>query len=611
MSMKKEKRKLKLWRSINNNFFAIRLIWSAAPFMVIFILLNGIIWGGLNFLTGSYLLRSVINLLENAKNISYIIGYIVVIGILQIVWEFINQVFWSVLSPKFNARINSRIDAMMFEKSVAVEYACYDDPTFYDKHVKAMDAAREHIWGVIYELNSLIERIILIFANSLLIFIIDPVLILFALFPLALGFVKKKAKKLKHDYDVSQKPYNRRKNYVQRSFYLPEYAKEIRLMEMWRQLIRDWWENFEVYKKNLRYYGWRRALTEYASVIGLEVVTIIGATFYSVYSTLVSETMLPGDCIVIINSIGDISYSLLNLVTGLANLSEHALYIEDLRWFLEYEPKIKSNEDGKTAASGDICFDNVTFRYTGAESDTLSNVSFTIKKGERIALVGQNGSGKTTLVKLMLHLYEPTNGKITLDGDDYCSYSLKSYRELYSVVFQDYRSFSLTVAENILMKDNITEAEREAVVEALKNAGVYEKVASLPNGIDTVLTREFDDEGAVLSGGESQKISLARVFAEKRDIAILDEPTSALDPIAEYNMFENMMKVTEGKTVLFISHRMSSATLADRVFLMDKGRLVESGTHCELMERNGLYAEMFRRQAKNYLGEEAFCHERQ
>lgn len=217
--------------------------------------------------------------------------------------------------------------------------------------------------------------------------------------------------------------------------------------------------------------------------------------------------------------------------------------------------------------------------------------------------MGSNGSGKTTLVKLLLRLYDPSEGEILLDGTPIKEYSLTSYRESFSTVFQDFKMFSMSVRDNVLLRPG-REGDDALVEAALRESGAADRIDRMPNGVHTILTREFDDKGENLSVGEQQKLSLARVFADRTPFVLLDEPSSALDPIAEYNMFENMMRATEGRGVIFISHRLSSAVLADRVLLMADGRIAESGTHEELLRRGGLYAEMFHRQAENYLGEE-------
>jgi ATP-binding cassette subfamily B protein len=313
--------------------------------------------------------------------------------------------------------------------------------------------------------------------------------------------------------------------------------------------------------------------------------------------------MQVGDCLVVLSSIGTISYMLSDLVQNFAEFGEHALFLEDVRFFLDYEPKIIDGDKALPEKTGDLVVKNLYFKYEGCEEYILKNINFTWHKGERIALVGSNGSGKTTLVKLLLRLYDPTSGEITLNGQNVKDFNANDYREQYSTVFQDFKVFSLNIKENVLLRKTESEDD-ELILSALKESGIYEKVSTLENGLDSILTREFDDKGVNLSVGQQQKLSLARVFATDTPFVVLDEPSSALDPIAEYEMFENMMRATQGRSVIFISHRLSSAVLADRVLLMDGGEIAECGTHTELMQKGGKYAEMFHRQAENYLGSE-------
>ena len=223
-----------------------------------------------------------------------------------------------------------------------------------------------------------------------------------------------------------------------------------------------------------------------------------------------------------------------------------------------------------------------------------------ITKGQSVALVGHNGAGKTTIIKLLLRLYDPTSGTIFYNGKDIREYNLKAYRELFATTFQDFQMFGMTIKENVLMGRHY-EREEELVIDALKKAGVYEKVLSLENGIDTMMTKEFDENGAVLSGGETQKIAVARTFVKDAPMKIFDEPSSALDPIAEYELFQNIMKEGSDHTMLFISHRLSSVKNCDKVFMLEKGHLIEEGAHDELIAANGSYAQMYKKQAMNYL----------
>ena len=218
--------------------------------------------------------------------------------------------------------------------------------------------------------------------------------------------------------------------------------------------------------------------------------------------------------------------------------------------------------------------------------------------------MGHNGAGKTTLVKLLMRFYDVTEGEIMLDGTNIKALRLSAYRDLYGTVFQDCRLFSVTVAENVLLRGDITDEDQARVREALRESDALERIERLEHGMDTIVTREFDENGVVFSGGEAQKIAIARVFAGDAKIAILDEPSSALDPIAESKMYENMFRACRDKTVIFISHRLSSATMADRIYLFENGEIAESGTHSELLAQGGKYADMWHKQAQKYVGEE-------
>ena len=606
--MKKEKKKrLPLGQTVANNLFALKMIAKASPLYLFVYLGSSFVYGILGFLSETYLLRRIVNGVSSGEPIEYILRYVIILGIVCLVSYLALQWFWNVRSAIEQRKIGAYVERMLFKKASEVELACYENPNFYDKYVKAMDEAHNRMLKVMYTLDNLIYRIIALTANSVLLFTIDPWLILFGLFPLLLGIFRRLENIANHKQETEMKPINRRNNYIQRTFYLGEYAKEMRIGGMWENMLRDLRESYRDYKRLALKYGTRRAVFGYIQRIGLEVITVLGATLYAVYSALVignaNGGMSIGDCIVVLSSISTISYCLNNLVQNLAEFGEHALFLSDIRYFLDYSPQIVGTTQPVPSNGGRIEVKNLSFRYEGNEKDTLSDISFTLEKGERIALVGSNGSGKTTLVKLLLRLYDPSSGEVLLDGKNIKEYSLESYRGSFGTVFQDFKMFSMSVMDNVLLRPSLRE-ERKTVEDALRESGAYEKISRFDKGIDTVLTREFDDKGENLSIGEQQKLSLARVFAERTPFVLLDEPSSALDPIAEYKMFENMMRATEGRSVIFISHRLSSATLADKVILMKDGKIAEIGTHAALMERGGEYATMFKRQAENYLGQE-------
>ena len=602
-NQKEKKEKLSFKKTVSNNLFALKAIWQGSPSYLIIYLGSSFVYGILGFLTNTYLLRKIVNEMSNGGSVESIIKYTITLSIVCLISYTALHWYWNVGSLPAVRRIGANIEKKLFKQAAKVELACYETPSFYDKYVRAMDEAYNRMISVMNSLDKLIHKIISLSANSLLLFIIDPWLILFGLFPLVLGVFRRLENVAKHDFEVEMKPINRRKDYVKRTFYLGEYAKEMRIGGMHNLLLLDLKDTFNQFKTVLKKYGFKRMVYMYIRTVGLEVFTILGATLYAVWSTMVRGTMQVGDCIVVLSSIGAISYMLSDLMQNLAEFGEHALFLDDVRFFLDYEPKIIDGDKPLPQNNGDLVVENLSFKYEGCENDILKNINFTWHKGERIALVGSNGSGKTTLVKLLLRLYDPTSGEIKLNGENIKTFNTSDYREQYSTVFQDFKVFSLNIKENVLLR-KIQNGDDELVLSALKESGIYEKVSTLENGVDAILTREFDDKGVNLSVGQQQKLSLARVFATDTPFVILDEPSSALDPIAEYEMFENMMRATVGRSVIFISHRLSSAVLADRVLLMENGEIAECGTHTELMQKGGKYADMFHRQAENYLGSE-------
>lgn len=265
---------------------------------------------------------------------------------------------------------------------------------------------------------------------------------------------------------------------------------------------------------------------------------------------------------------------------------------------------IPENQDG--LMPGDtiesIEFQNVTFHYK-EEIPLIRNLSFRIEGKEKVALVGHNGTGKTTLIKLILRLYDPVEGTIFVNGVDIKKYNLKAYRRLFSVAFQDYKIFAMSVKDNICMGRHI-QNEDLVIEKALERVGMKERINGLVNYLDTNLTKEFDKDGEVMSGGEYQKLVVARAFTKDGSIKIFDEPSSALDPIAEHDLYKNIMKEGGDNVMIFISHRLSSVRDADKVFVMEQGEIVERGTHRELMDLGGTYSDLYMKQAKNYMAVE-------
>ena len=425
-------------------------------------------------------------------------------------------------------------------------------------------------------------------------------LLIFSLIPLINLPLNIKRNKLNYDRDMESTVQNRRRDYSLRTFYLADYAKEMRLSGMPTFMLDRFVESGKKILEIIRRYGVRLAVINYATNEIQEVVTTLGATMYSVWKTLVVGTMGLGDCLVILNSLNMITYVLSNSSNYALQFHNHALYIDNLRDFLDYQPRIV---DGTKPLpdDGDLVLDNVSFKYSGAENCTLKNLSLRIKPHEKVAIVGHNGAGKTTLVKLLLRLYDADSGSVSYGGVDVRDLPVKAYRNIFGSVMQDYHVFALSVAENVLRRARTAADSDEKILDALAKAGFSGKLSTFERGIDTQITKEFADDGENLSGGEAQKLAISSIYAKDNRFVILDEPSSALDPIAEHEMYENMLRASGDCGVIFISHRLSSAVSADRIYLIEDGSVAESGSHEELMRLGGKYAQMFRHQAENYV----------
>lgn len=596
-----KKHEIGLSRAFSNYVYSLKLSAKGSPGRFIYSFLFTFVQSLLGFFSTEYMLRFVVNGIQEDRSYKSIALYLIMIMLMNVfVFGVIEQVYNNLIEPRWSRSLNVYINKLIYRKSVEVDIENYENPDFYAKYNKAIGNSAICIEWTLWTVRTSISFIVQLSANTVLLLAIDPVLMLFALFPLALSFIRKKRSKLRYESEMKSKEADRCKDYTRRSFYLSDYAKEMRLTNIYKVMLRRFRESIAEVVRIARTDGVKIAAYDILLDLGLEVITILGAESYALFRTLVSGTMLYGDCLVVLNSIGTVSYRI-QYINGIINcFYEIALYMEDYRALAEQKPKISPNENGMIPHHGDIELRNVSFRYDGSNCDTLRHINLKIKKGERIALVGHNGAGKTTLVKLLMRLYDPTSGVISLDDIDIREYKLRDYRRMYGIVFQDYKQLSLSVAENVLGR-NLGEGDEERVVEALKKAGVYDKIASLPKGVHTTMTKEFDEDGVVLSGGQSQKIAIASIYANDSSIVILDEPSSALDPIAEHELYENMMTACAGRTIIFISHRLSSAVSADRVFLLDGGEIKEFGTHRELMEMDGIYAAMFRAQAQNYV----------
>lgn len=516
--------------------------------------------------------------------------------------SFYNNYFENGVKPLTDTIIYKSLYKKLYHKSTNVELACFENSDFYNKYTMALESANEKVTATNDNIWSILFGGIASIVAFVIMYQIDHYVILFVISPIIGNFVfGSLLNKITYQLYQDQTPYNRKAEYINRVIHLSDYSKEMRLTNVFKLMMKKYEEAVHGKISVVSKYSIKGIFANWFHQMFTFTIIFEGVLLYGAYQTIVSKSMQFSELAVLSSFMVSTTWILIGFSTSLIESYKNSLFIENIRKFLEYVPVIPEDYDGimPEREISSIEFRNVSFGYKDDQL-IINNLSFTIRGKNSVALVGHNGAGKSTIIKLIFRLYDPTEGAIYVNGRDIREYNLQAYRMLFSAAFQDYKIFAMSIKENILMR-KATKTDDEMVKNALIKAGVYDKIMTLPNGMDTILTREFDEEGSVLSGGQYQKIVVARAFANDAPIKIFDEPSSALDPIAEYELFESIMQDSKDKTMIFISHRLSSVQNADSVFMLEHGAIIESGSHSSLMKLGGSYADMYKKQAENYL----------
>ncbi len=552
------------------------------------------------FVTILYVLY-IFDALETARPFKEILFYTSLMAAYTLIFELFNKWRLQVYNRRAHLTVHEKMQYEMYKKARAMDQECYDDPEFYDDFIWALRESDQRIIHIMEDLSIFINRVISTIAVIGILLKIDAFVAFAVVLSISLSFaIKKKLNKLRFDHKVENNPLVRKQSYVNRVFYIPDYVKEIRQKGVPEMLWQEYDEATEEMVKLKKKYNKKI----YPLILLEETVTNylfdLMITGYLIVRYALNTGLSLGSMFAAQTSVWKLYWQLQSMSRYINKFNEHSIYVDKLRKFIEYQPKIVGG-DKIPAEFESLELKNVSFCYPfdKEKKTVLSDLNIKIVKGEKVALVGYNGAGKTTLTKLIMRLYEPTEGEILYNGINIKEYDINAYREHIGAVFQDYKIFAASLAENVLGGE-YTEDKRETVLSALKSASFDNKLSELENGIDTQLTKEFDKSGVSLSGGETQKVAISRVFAHSYQLVIMDEPSSALDPIAEYELNNSIIRDTLGKTVIFISHRLSTTRMADRIYMFSEGRLIEEGSHGELMAMNGRYSEMYLTQAEKY-----------
>lgn len=602
--MKKEKTQKQKAHIFRNTAFMLRCAWKSAPLSLIIIYLAYILENVYySVVIGIMFLQTALSIIEGNGTFREFAIRMCIIVFGKVFVDLFAYIDMYTVRIKFEIKCESYINSLIFKKAQEVELGCYENPEFFDNYNRATwvvekGGFKRIIEGSAWTIGSAVSIVFLIFY----LISIDPFLLFFVLCPILVIALRVKKNNLELEEEKEWTPFERQKEYTKRTILLKDFAKEIKTTGIFDVIKNRFKSAVDGKIGVIRKYGWRVALIESLADFLGEIIPVGGGFGYGCYRLMVLQNLEIADFSVLISAITTTRNKLNQLARYFTMQQKHCLWVQNMRDFLNYETKIVSGniEPGDFES---LEFRDVSFRYEGNDKNTLNNVSFKINKGETFAVVGHNGAGKTTLSKLIMRLYDVTEGEILYNGINIKEYDLVKYREKFASVFQDYRIFAMTVAENVLIEE-VDENNIDRANKALIQSGVHEKIQSLPEKEKTLLTREFDNQGALLSGGESQKVTIARMFAKDFDFAILDEPSSALDPVAETKMYDSLMEGTKDKTVIYISHRLSSATRSDNILVFAHGELIESGKHEELMTLGGEYCKMFTLQASGYREEE-------
>lgn len=601
MSEKKEKIGIK--RLVSNVLYVMKFAYRHDKKMAAAYIASQCVHSGASTFLNTFLLKEIIDVLTGGADVQSIIKLLLIWFAVNSAGLLIHIALENVFFTR-SVRVSGAIQRELMEKARQIDLKCYDIPEYYDDFVIAASQSEDMITTAIMSVANILSSILAMLIAGTLIITMNPIIAIFPVVGFIINIITRfMITRLEYQYSIEKAKIGRKADYSRRVFYQPEFAKEIKLTGIEDALMEQYDEAIAQERKMAIKYSLKILPPTLINwICTFTICQFYAVPVYLAYLAIEKQSIGLGDVASLKNASNNIKSHLDGMNYALVNFQTVGQYAEKFRRFMDYEINIEGCAGELPVPENDCTLElkNVSFKYKDSEDYVLKNVSMKVRRGEKLALVGENGAGKSTLIKLIMRLYDVTDGSITFGGADIRKLNTKEYRKKIGAVFQDFQIYGASLAENVKM-DFAEEAENEDIIRALEKADFGGKLKKLPDGIKTELTREFSDSGTVLSGGESQKAAIARIFMRDMPIAILDEPSSALDPIAEYRLNKSMMQNAENQAVILISHRLSTTKDADRIILLENGSVAESGTHSELLASGGKYAEMWNVQAGKYL----------
>lgn len=585
--------------------YIFKLVWETQPFLLLFMLFMTI-YNGIMPLVGTlitaHLLECVVKSFTEEVNL-------VMPLVFQFGYLFLNTLTTSLsnmVTQITGEAVTNHVKVKIMNKAKTVDLASFDMPDFYERLENANREAGMRPVNILRSSFELVSKVISMISYIAVLMVILRTLpassiVFFLAFlglTIASAAVSFHFRRKNFNYMFRRSKERRKMNYYSDLLVNKDMVKEIRLFDLSDLLIGKYNDVFRGYFKGIKTLIWQEGA--WNLLLSLATAVMNGVLFYLIATNVTQIS----DYSVYTGALNSISSALAAIISVTASIYEGSLFIDNMILFMNEKQHIKPILEPpalpQTHCGHTIELRNVSFRYPGADRDVIHNMNLTIRAGSTVALVGLNGAGKTTLIKLITRLYDPTDGVILFDGRDIREYDTKALYKLYGIIFQDFGKYAESAGDNIAFGCISREKQQGDVEEAAKNAGADQFIEKMPQRYDTPLTRYFEKDGTELSVGQWQKLSVARAFYSDTDILILDEPTASLDAIAEQEIYMQFDRLREGKTSVFVSHRLSSATIADTVVVLENGCVAEMGTHEELMELRGKYYKLFSTQAARY-----------
>ena len=594
----------RLTRTVKNYCFILHKVWMVAPKYLIMLIIIALV-GALLPILPLFFMEKVLNILVNSsgetKDYYWLVVLLLMSGLVNFFGNFTSG-FRTYLSNFAVGIVEKHINVSIVEIASSTDLRYVDSKDYF----VTLDNVRRSLgrrWDnlVLAPVNLLAHMITLTGLFLILGSYHSWVCLLVVIGITPNVLVQIKSRGMMNDFYEQQLEENRKINYLENLLTDRRFAGELRLFQINQPFIRMFEKLLDVRHKKVNQLRKRELkFTSFASVLSFATIAVCQVIIaYDVFMKYLSL----GQWQLYTGAISSISFNLGVLFNIIANSYEEELFSNVLNDFTNKTVTVDVSKGEELKCIPNVIeLVDVGFCYPDCDDFVLRHINLIIKQGEKIAVVGLNGAGKTTLIKLIIHLYKPTEGKILFDGVDTSTYALKDIYQLFGIVFQDHSRYAFTLKENIAISDMRNIHDQDRLRLAMQKSGVDQLEATLPKGFDTYLTKDFDKDGiGGLSGGQWQKVAIARGFFNDAPVVIFDEPASNLDPVAEYEVYQKLINLSGEKTTIVISHRLSSARMSDRIILLDKGTVVESGSHEELMKYGKKYAQLFQLQAEQYI----------